>query len=301
MVNLFKKISKNAWTNFTRNLGISIATCFIIGMTIFLFTSLFLMREVGSFIIDSLENKVDISVYFKEEAKEEDILILKDELSQTPEIKNVEYISQEEALDRFIQRYKDDATVIESLEEVGNPLLPSLNIKAWQASQYSDITAFLENSSQKELINKIDYFERKPVIERIYSITANINTIGLFFSIVLAIVSVLVAFNQVRLAIYNSRGEIKIQRLVGASNWFIKGPFLIQGAISGIIAAFASFIIFILTVYFLNPKFIVLFPELNIFNFLLNNFGIFFLLHISIGIVLGISSSIFAIRRFLED
>lgn len=301
MVNLFKKISKNAWTNFTRNLGISIATCFIIGMTIFLFTSLFLMREVGSFIIDSLENKVDISVYFKEEAKEEDILILKDELSQTPEIKNVEYISQEEALDRFIQRYKDDATVIESLAEVGNPLLPSLNIKAWQASQYSDITAFLENSSQKELINKIDYFERKPVIERIYSITANINTIGLFFSIVLAIVSVLVAFNQVRLAIYNSRGEIKIQRLVGASNWFIKGPFLIQGAISGIIAAFASFIIFILTVYFLNPKFIVLFPELNIFNFLLNNFGIFFLLHISIGIVLGISSSIFAIRRFLED
>lgn len=301
MVNLFKKISKNAWTNFTRNLGISIATCFIIGMTIFLFTSLFLMREVGSFIIDSLENKVDISVYFKEEAKEEDILILKDELSQTPEIKNVEYISQEEALDRFIQRYEDDATVIESLAEVGNPLLPSLNIKAWQASQYSDITAFLENSSQKELINKIDYFERKPVIERIYSITANINTIGLFFSIVLAIVSVLVAFNQVRLAIYNSRGEIKIQRLVGASNWFIKGPFLIQGAISGIIAAFASFIIFILTVYFLNPKFIVLFPELNIFNFLLNNFGIFFLLHISIGIVLGISSSIFAIRRFLED
>lgn len=300
MLVLLKRIIRAGWLNFIRNSGLSIATCFIIAMTIFLITSLFLLRDVTKFLIENLQEKVDISVYFKETTSEEEILELKDEIAKIPEVKNVEYISRVEALDRFIQRYKDNPAVIESLNEVGNPLLPALNIRAWQANQYTAVTSFLENTSQKDLIDKVDYFQRKPVIERIFSITTAINIIGISLFIILATIAVLVAFNQIRLAIYNSREEIGIQRLVGASNWFIRGPFLIQGVISGFLAAVATLLIFSLTVFLLSPKFAILVPSLNIFNSFLGKFWLFFLIQLLTGIGLGVFSSIIAIRKYLE-
>jgi len=300
MLTLLKKTIQRGWLNFIRNSGISIATCFIIGMTIFLISSLFLLRDVTQFLTTALQEKVDISVYFKETTLEEEILELKEEISKIPEVKEVEYISRAEALERFIERYKNNPVVMESLAEVGNPLLPALNITAWQASQYLAITNFLENIPEKDLIDKVDYYQRKPVMDRIFSITSTINIIGIILSLILAIIAILVAFNQIRLAIYNSREEIGIQRLVGASDWFIRGPFLTQGAISGGIAAVATFLVFGLTVFFIGPKFAILFPGLNIFNSFLAKFWLFFLIHLFFGIGLGVLSSIIAIKKFLE-
>jgi len=300
MLTLLKKTIQRGWLNFIRNSGISIATCFIIGMTIFLISSLFLLRDVTQFLTTALQEKVDISVYFKETTLEEEILELKEEISKIPEVKEVEYISRAEALERFIERYKNNPVVMESLAEVGNPLLPALNITAWQASQYLAITNFLENIPEKDLIDKVDYYQRKPVMDRIFSITSTINIIGIILSLILAIIAILVAFNQIRLAIYNSREEIGIQRLVGASDWFIRGPFLTQGAISGGIAAVATFLVFGLTVFFIGPKFAILFPGLNIFASFLAKFWLFFLINLLFGIGLGVLSSIIAIKKFLE-
>jgi len=300
MIILLKRIFRAGWLNFTRNLGLSLATCFIIGMTIFLIASLFLLRDVTQFLITSLQEKIDISVYFKETTPEEEILQLKDEITKIPEVKSVEYISRVEALDRFIQRYKNNPVVIESLNEIGNPLLPSLNIKAWQANQFAAVTTFLEAAPQKDLIDKVDYYQRKPVIERIFSITSAINIIGIIFSLILATIAILVAFNQIRLAIYSSREEISVQRLVGASNWFIRGPFLVQGAISGVLAAIATLLIFTLVVFLLSPKFAILFSGLNIFHSFLSRFWLFLLIQIFTGIALGVLSSIIAIRKYLE-
>ena len=300
MLTLLKKTIQRGWLNFIRNSGISIATCFIIGMTIFLISSLFLLRDVTQFLTTALQEKVDISVYFKETTLEEEILELKEEISKIPEVKEVEYISRAEALERFIERYKNNPVVMESLAEVGNPLLPALNITAWQASQYLAITNFLENIPEKDLIDKVDYYQRKPVMDRIFSITSTINIIGIILSLILAIIAILVAFNQIRLAIYNSREEIGIQRLVGASDWFIRGPFLTQGAISGGIAAVATFLVFGLTVFFIGPKFAILFPGLNIFASFLAKFWLFFLINLLFGIGLGVLSSIIAIKKFLD-
>jgi len=300
MLTLLKKTIQRGWLNFIRNSGISIATCFIIGMTIFLISSLFLLRDVTQFLTTALQEKVDISVYFKETTLEEEILELKEEISKIPEVKEVEYISRAEALERFIERYKNNPVVMESLAEVGNPLLPALNITAWQVSQYLAITNFLENIPEKDLIDKVDYYQRKPVMDRIFSITSTINIIGIILSLILAIIAILVAFNQIRLAIYNSREEIGIQRLVGASDWFIRGPFLTQGAISGGIAAVATFLVFGLTVFFIGPKFAILFPGLNIFASFLAKFWLFFLINLLFGIGLGVLSSIIAIKKFLE-
>ena len=300
MLTLLKKTIKTGWLNFIRNSAISIATCFIIGMTIFLITSLLIMKDVADYLINVIQEKVDISIYLKDTVAEEEILVLKDEIAKIPEVKEVQYVSRVEALDRFVERYKNNPVVIESLAEVGNPLLPALNVKAWQANQYDAVVSFLENSPSKDLIDKVDYHERKPVIDRISAMTATFNALGIIMSLVLAIVAILVAFNQVRLAIYNAREEIAIQRLVGASNWFIRGPFLAQGAISGVFAAVGAALIFSIAIFILSPKLTVLFSGLSISGVFLSKFWLLFFIQLLVGIGLGVISSIIAMKKHLE-
>lgn len=296
-----KRILKFGWQNFFRDGGISVATVFILIITIFLVSSLFLFQKTSQFLISQLQEKVDISVYFKEDALEDDILKIKKELSTIPEVKSVKYVSKEEAIQVFTKRHKDNPVLMESLAEVGrNPFLASLNIKAWQADQYQTVADYLKNPRFENLIEKVDYYQRKPLIERIFSLTAAANKTGILLSLILVIVAILVTFNTIRLAILNQREEIKIQRLVGASNWFIRGPFLVQGTISGILAGLFSLLIFSLVCWLLSPKIEFFFPDLKLFSFFTENFWTIFFLQFLTGISLGVISSLIAIRRYLK-
>lgn len=296
-----KRIIRSSWINFLRQGGLSFATCFILVMAILLITSLFLLKDATEFILSDLREKVDISVYFKKDSLEEDILKIRDEVAQIPEVKSVEYVSKEEALENFIQKHKDNPILIESLNELGdNPLLASLNIKAWQFNQYERVSNFLNDIQSDSLVEKVDYYQRKPIIERIASLTSGLRTTGILVSIILSIVAILITFNTIRLAIVNQKEEISIQRLVGASNWFIRGPFLVQGAISGIFSALISLAIFSLACWFSSPKISDLFSDLNLFNLFITNFWILLLIQLLTGIGLGVISSLIAIRRYLK-
>ena len=269
-------------------------------MTISLVTSLFVFRDLTRFLITSLQEKVDISVYFRETTQEEDALRVKEEISKIPEVKKVNYVSQLEALDKFAQRYKDDPVIMESLVEVGNPFRASLNIQAWQASQYEAVTNFLETSTDKDLIEKVDYHQRKAVIERISSLISGINKVGIIFSLILGLLAVLVTFNAIKLAINSSKDEISMMRLVGASNWFIRGPFWVQGALSGFFAVVLTILIFSVTLFFLGPKLEILFSGFNTFKYFTGNFWVLFLVQMLTGVGLGAISSIIAIRKYLK-
>jgi len=297
----FKRILKLGWRSFLRDGGIAAATIFILVLTIFLISNIFLFKDVNQFLVTSFEEKVDVSVYFKENAGEEEILNLKEELSKIPEVKKITYVSRENALEEFIERHKDDPVLIESLGELGkNPFLASLNIQAKEASQYGIISDFFEKPELKELIEKIDYYQRKPVIERIFSLTSLLDKVSLSLSIILVIVAIFVTFNTIRLAILNSSEEIGTQRLVGASNWFIRGPFLVQGAISGIFAALISLAMLGLVCWYLSPKIEFFFAGLNLFNLFLKNFWILLLIQFLTGILLSVISGAIAIRKYLR-
>ena len=277
------------------------ATVFVVVMTIFAITFLFLFRGATQFLISTLQEKIDISVYFKEGSPEDEILEAKTEIAEIPEVKDVEYVSRQEALERFVQGHKEDPLLMESLKEVGeNPFLASLNIKAWQAEQYETLANFLENSSFKNIVQKIDYHQRRPVIERLFSTISTINRAGIIISLILATTSFLVVFNTIRLAIYNLKEEIKIQRLVGASNWFIRGPFLIQGIITGLFATTITILLFMLLSWVFSPKLETILASFNIFSFFLSNFWILLLIQLLAGIGIGIFSSFIAMRRYLK-
>ncbi len=301
MFTSFKRIIKAGWRGFSRNLGLSLATIFIMVVVISLATLLFLLKPASQILISNLQEKVDISVYFKEDVLPEDIMGAKSEISKIPEVKNIEYVSKEQALEKFIERHKDDPVLIESLTEVGyNPFLSSLNIKAWQASQYEQVANFLETSPFKNLIDKVDYYQRKPVIERVFSLTSNINKAGIIFSVILGLIAILVAFNTIRIAIYNLSEEISTMRLVGASNWFVRGPFLIQGAVVGFIATLITLLITLGLCYGLDPKIKVIVPEISTYGLFISNFWTLFLIQLATGIGLGVISSLIAIRKYLK-
>jgi len=296
-----KRIIRAGWLNLKRQSGLSFATIFIMTMTISLITAVYLLQGSTQFLVSYLQEKVDISVYFKEDSLEEDIIKTKEELTKISEVKNVEYISREEALNRFIENHKDDLVLIESLVEVGkNPLPASLNIKSWQASQYEAVSSFLENSQFKNLIDKIDYRKNKEIIEKVFEVSSGIKTTGIVFSLVLAAVVFLVAFNTIKLAIYSTREEISIMRLVGASNWFIRGPFIFQGVIIGVIATIATLLIFTVISFFLGPKTEIILPGFNVFNYFKNNLFTIILMQLVAGIGLGVASSWIAMRKYLE-
>lgn len=301
MPTLFKRIVKSGWIGFKRNSGLSLATIFIMVMTISLVTSLLLLQKSSNFLITSLTEKVDMAVYFIGEPSVEEIVTIQEELFALEEVKTLEYVSKSEALEKFISRHESEDVIMESLQEVGgNPLLASLNIKAFEASQYAAISSFLDTASFRDLIAKVDYYQKKPAMDKLFSLTSSISTTGIVLSLVLALVAVLIAFNTVRIAIYNSRDEIETMRLVGATNWFIRGPFLVQGVIAGGLAVLISFAIFSVALLFLSPKIDIIIPGLGLSSYFFSNFLVILLIQLVAGVGLGTFSSWIAVRKYLK-
>ena len=296
-----KRIFRSGWHSFSQNGEILVATMFVLFLAISLVSTLFLFKDVSQILISSIQEKIDISVYFTEDASEEDILSVGEKIAKFPEVEKIEYVSPEQALENFIEEHKEEPALLDSIDEIGqNPFLASLNIKAWDPNQYGKVSAFVEQSNFEDIIEKIDYHEREPVIERISSLSSNITKFGISFSIILLIVAVLVTFNTIRLSIYDSREEIKIQRLVGAANWYIRGPFLIQGIVSGILATLISILVLSATYWFLSPKLAVFSSDINLFALFIGNFWAIVLIQFTTGIGLGIISSTIAIRKYLK-
>lgn len=295
-----KRIITWGWQSFRRNSGASFAMTVVMVIVISLITSLFLLQKSTQFTIATLEKKVALVVYFKKDALESDILAAKRELALVPAIKEVRYISKEQALEAFTKRHKENPVVMESLAMVGaNPLMAHLNIETKTPDQYEKVSEFLKKSSFASLIDHINYSQVKPVIAKIQQITTTLTNLGVLLTVIFGLVAVLVAFTTVRLAIYNLREEISIMRLVGASNWFIRGPLLIQGMIAGFFATLISLALFVLLLFLVGPKLEVFLPGLNIFAYFVGNLGTFFLIQLAIGIGLGVFSTFLAIRKYL--
>lgn len=276
------------------------ATILVMVLVLFVLGNLIFVGAFAGTVLNALEEKIDISIYFFPDASEESILAVKSDLDALPDVARVEYISRERALEEFREKHKANALIVEALEELGdNPLVASLNIKARDPSEYASISQFLLDKNYP-IVDKINYFENQLVIDRLGAIVNTIRGTGAFLVIFLGFVAILVAFNTVRLAIYTMRDEISIMRLVGASRWFIRGPFLVSGVLYGAVAAVLTTLFFFPVAWFLSPKLGFLVSDFNLFSYFLANFWEFFGIMLGAGVALGAVSSFIAIRRYLD-
>ncbi len=300
-----KRVIKAGFFNFWRNSWVSLATILIVVIALFTLGSIVFARAVLQYTLLDIQSKVDISVYFKPDASEENILAMRESILKLPEVKTAEYVSKEKALETFKDRHKNNALITQSLDELGeNPLGASLNISAKEISQYASIAKFLEDLEKTDgnnsIIYKINYFQNKVVIDKLSQILDSANTLGLVLSLILIGTSMLVTFNTIRLAIYTAREEIGVMRLVGASNKFVSGPFVIEGAMYGVIGAFITMIVFYPLSLWLGSKSATFFGGINVFDYYTGNFFQIFGLLLGVGILLGVVSSLVAVRRYLK-
>ncbi len=297
----FNRMIKFGWQNFKRNSYLSMATTGILALTLLLFTGLLTFNFLSSSVLADLEDKVDVTAYFNDEATEVDILAVGEELKEIDTVKSVIYVSKEEALDKFKERHKNDELIQESLSELDdNPLQASLNIKAIDPSHYEGIVEELEASFLSSAIDKINFYENRGVIEKVQKISDGVGRWGLITVVMLGLIAVLVAFNTIRLTIYSQRQEIEIMRLVGAENRQIRGPHILEGVLYGFFGGVIALAIFYPTISIVSPKIGAFAPNID----LLGYFGTYALqisgMVIGLGVTLGVISSYIAIRRYLK-
>lgn len=303
----FKRIVKTGFVNFWRNGFVSTSSVVVMFITLFVMGSLIFVNEMLDSSLNLLKDKVDINAYFIMDAPEESILGVKETLEQLDEVDKVIYTSRDEAEVRFRERHKDDEIEIQALDELGtNPLLASLSIKAKDPSHYERIDDFLKSDKStisKEgvpIVAKVNFNENKVAIQKLEQWIKGIETFGLVVTIVLISVSIIIVFNTVRMTIFISREEIAVMRLVGASDMYIRGPFVFSGIMSGLIASIITLVSFYPLAIWLGPGTQDFFGDFNLFLYYTQNFGKIFLIIMFTGVFLGGLSSFLAVKKYLR-
>jgi len=252
----FFRIITFALQNFWRNIWLSIITISMLVLTLLSVNVLLMLNLVGEKAIDYVEDRIEVSVYFNAGVTDEKISSAAAYVRGLAQVRDVQIITADEALERFRTRHAADDAILSSLEEIGkNPFGPTLVIKAQSVEAFPLILDGLENPQFRDDIRDKDFSSYEEIISRIRDTTDRVRWFGVGLSITFLLIAVLIVFNTVRIAIFIHREEIGIMKLVGASNWFIRAPFLLESILYSAIAVGIVAAIMFPVVAVLEPRF----------------------------------------------
>lgn len=301
-----KRVVRAGCVGFYRNGFVSLSSVAVMTVTLFTIGGVLFLSATLNASLEEIKDKVDINVYFQSRASESEILALASSVKALPEVKSVEYISRAIALENFKKRHENDQLTLQALAELpDNPLGAVLNIRATDPAHYERIATFMKGDSALSqggvsIIDEINYYDNKKAIDTLSRIIKSAETLGFALSLILVVISFMIAFNTIRLAIFVSREEIGVMRLVGARNAYIRGPFVVSGMLYGAAAALITLAVFYPLTYYLGGATANFFSGLNLFRYYLTHFPEFFLIIAGSGIGLGAVSSFFATGRYLK-
>lgn len=300
-----KRIIKGGFLNFKRSGLISWAAVLVVTVTLSVITFIIFLQAVLHFSLNQIKDKVDVTIYFTSNASPDSIMLLKSSLEKLPEVSQVFYTSATDNLKNFRLRHSSDYPTIQALDEMaGNPLLATLGIKAKEISQYETIANFLKSdnvlvSGSVSIIDHTNYYNNKEIISKLGSIISGAQKLGFLLTLIFAIISIIITYNTIRLTIFISKEEIGVMRLVGASKMHVRGPFMIEGAIYGIIATLFTLIVFWPAAAWLGRN-MTDFLGINMYDYYISNFFQIFTILLLSGVGLGIISSFLAVRKYLN-
>ncbi len=234
----------------------SIVTISMLVLTLLTINILLVLNHVTNQAISFVEDRIEVSVYFHEATEEETVGSAVDYLRSLAQVKDVKTISADEAYEQFAERHKDDQAIMDSLAELGdNPFGPTLVVKAFSAEDFDLIIEALDNPKFRDAIREKDFSDYETLVGKIENTTSKIRTFGVGMSIIFFLIAVLIIFNTVRIGIFVHREEIGIMKLVGASNWFVRAPFILEAILLSLIAVALVAVILYPTLAVLEPKF----------------------------------------------
>jgi cell division transport system permease protein len=297
----FKRLFKASWQGIIRNWWLSLATILVVFLSVLTFTGIRLFSYSVNRLVFMLQERVDISIYFKKDVPESEIFQVQMELEGLDQIKTVKYISQDDALKLFQDKQKYNPAIFKAIEVLGtNPLSPSLSIKAKTDKDYQSILDYISQAGFKDRLVTVNYEENQRVVQKLDIVNRIINIVAISISVLLVGIAVLINFNTIRLAIYTSKEEIRAMKLVGAPNWFIRGPFLFEGTIYGVVASILTMIVISLLVFAISPKIETSIPGLGLAGYYWTHFVWILLFQTIFGVGIGLASSFVAMKKYLE-
>lgn len=296
------RIMKLGITNFWRNSWLSFAATLIMTLTLIIITIFVILTLVIGRTTDVIRAKMDVSVYFKETATTDQIIDLQRQVANRNDVKEVRYISKDEAIEKCKTQTQCKKVII--FNNPGeNPLPRSLDIKPISADNLDQIAQFVGQEEFKPMIDNISYQDNRMMMERIIAFTAFTKEIGWFLSIVFAFISIFVILNTVRLAIFTRRDEIEIMRLVGASDAFIKVPFVVEGTMYGFLATIFAMGLQWVGLLAIGPRIekyfgVEMLQQLN--SFFISYFWMILGLELCVGVLIGVCCSLISVKKYLK-
>lgn len=292
----FRNTFRNAWLS-TAATAIMAVTLLI--MTFFAFSIIFVRSQ-----LNEVRSKIDLTIFISDEAKDEQIKALQTKVLQVNGVDSVEFVSKADALKRLENSSEEGKKLAKSASEIGNPLPSSLEVKLEKLDDIGGVNKQIKELPEAVIITETSYDSRddnrKGVIENVIKISNGVTRVGGILSAVFLVIALLIIFNTIRMAIFTRREEIEIMKLVGATKWFIRGPFIVEGSMYGVFGATLATIALIpigrVAGQFLTDKFNAG-VAMSYFN---SNFWIVILCIYGLGIFIGAVSSWFAISRHLK-
>ena len=290
-----------------RNSFVSFSVVFVMTVSLFIVGTSLLFGQVMNDVAEELRNKVDVTVYFIPDTSEEQVFVFRDKLNELSQVREVIYVSQSAALEEYRKRHENDPDILRGLDILDhNPFRSRLSIRAHESGHFESIARFLENEdilseNPTTVIDKIDYYQNREVIARLSSVVETISFFTRLIIVLLIFISFLIIFNIVRLIIYLSREEIKVMRLIGAQDWYVRSPFLVSGAVYGLIGSIAATVLLYPMSYWLSPSVERFFGGQGLFAYYISEFFLLVLILTAIGVLVGVVSSYLSTRRYLDD
>ncbi len=289
--------------DFIRNFWISIVTITILILSLFSINFLIVAGVISEAAIKTVEEKIDLSLYLSPSATEIDISVLKKELENLEEVESVRYVSKVQALETFQSKHKDNKEVQEALREIGqNPLNPSFVVQTADLADYDQVINALDKLSKHNIIESRNFDDHETLLNSMNTITNKTRQAGILVSFIFIIITILVVFNAIRIAIYTHKKEIRIMKLVGASDWFIRAPFLVEGIFYALIGVIVIIGIFYPFIHLLQPYLSTFFNanDLNLMNYFNSNFIFIFGMQFLVASLINIIASLWAMRNHLR-
>ncbi len=301
-----KRVIYSGILNIVRNFFVSASAVFVMTTTLFVVGFSLLLGQVVDDFVDTISDKVDVTVYFVPGVQEEQILSFKEKLDGRNDVREVIYTSQVSALDEYRKRHENDPDRLEALQILeANPFRARLSIRAFNADNFESIAKFLQNEdilSENETItiDKIDYYDNREIIERLTVFVETLSFFSLVVITILVLISFLITFNMIRLIIYLSKDEISVMRLIGADDWYIKGPFLISGILYGFFgSAIAMILLYPFSIWF-SPIIVKFFGNEDLFSYYITELVFIGIVLLALGVLIGVFSSWLSSGRYLK-
>ncbi|MBK5091907.1 MAG: ABC transporter permease [Actinobacteria bacterium] len=294
----FSYFFKESTSSMRRNMALTLAAIMVTAISLILLGFVGMIVHAGNGLATNLKYRVDeIRVFLKDDVTTEERESLERFIRKMTEVKSVRYISKEQALEDFKDMYKDQADMLKQIE--GNPLPAEFKIRMKDPKYNHDVAKRLQARPEisKDSSGKKEIKFPEDVVNKVLRWTGAIQNVGLVVVVAFGIVAIALVSITIRMAIYSRRKEIGIMKLVGATNWFIRWPFIMEGVIEGFIGAIVGTIAALFLHAWLISK-VEHAAESNLVS--ASYLAVLSILLIVIGIIIGAIGSVFALRRYIE-